>query len=70
MQTKETLIWHIDETPTPGNYLILTKEGNIAEAEYRTRLGWFQYRWMVPDQQLHVLAWCRLSDIERPTFEE
>lgn len=67
--------WHYpkdgdEPNPNEGTYLIFTAEGDIAEAEYRERLGWFQYRWMVPNEALHVLAWCEFKDIERPKFEQ
>lgn len=66
---KQTVLtWHTEKTPSPntGSFLILTREGNIAEAEYKKDSGWFQYRWSVPNSHLNVVAWCPLSDINIP----
>lgn len=60
------LEWHdggdIPE-PTSGSFLILTKNGGIAEAEYRNG-QWLQYRWNARPRD--VIAWCRLSDVIPP----
>lgn len=68
MKYTKTLTWHTEEKPNPstGNFLILTKEGNIAEAEYSEQKGWHQYRWSVPNSHLDVVAWCPFSEIESP----
>ncbi len=63
------LEWH-DSTeipnPSTGSFLILTKNGGIAEAEYRNN-RWFQYRWNIEYLSYKdVIAWCRLSDIIPP----
>lgn len=63
------LEWH-DSTeipnPSTGSFLILTKNGGIAEAEYRNN-RWFQYRWSIEYLSYKdVIAWCRLSDIIPP----
>lgn len=60
------LEWHNGkEIPEPsmGSFLILTKDGGIAEAEYRNK-QWLQYRWGATVKD--VIAWCRLSDIKTP----
>ena len=63
------LEWHNGkEIPnhSTGSFLILTKNGGIAEAEYKNS-HWLQYRW----EAIHtdVIAWCRLSDIKLPEGE-
>lgn len=63
------LEWH-DSTeipnPSTGSFLILTKNGGIAEAEYRNN-RWFQYRWNIEYLSYKdVISWCRLSDIIPP----
>lgn len=69
MKYTKTLTWHTEEKPNPstGNFLILTKEGNIAEAEYSEQKGWLQYRWNSKPKD--VIACCRLSDIKLPEGE-
>ena len=63
------LEWHNGKDipePTTGSFLILTKNGGIAEAEYRNN-RWFQYRWSIEYLSYKdVIAWCRLSDIIPP----
>ena len=63
------LEWHdgkeIPESTT-GSFLILTKNGGIAEAEYKDN-QWLQYRWGATHKD--VIAWCRLSDIKTPEGE-
>lgn len=68
MSTKITneLEWHNGKDipePTTGSFLILTKNGGIAEAEYKNE-QWLQYRWNSKPKD--VIAWCRLSDIKLP----
>lgn len=63
------LEWHKGkETPNPstGSFLILTKNGGIAEAEYKDN-QWLQYRWGATHKD--IIAWCRLSDIKTPEGE-
>lgn len=69
MKITNELEWH-DSTeipnPSTGSFLILTKNGGIAEAEYRNN-RWFQYRWSIEYLSYKdVIAWCRLSDIIPP----
>lgn len=55
--------WHDGKdipNPSTGSFLIITKEGGLAEAEYKDN-KWLQYRWNVSHDS--VIAWCRLSDI-------
>lgn len=64
--------WHKypDEEPNNSvtdNYLILNHFGDISEAEFRGD-SWYQYRWSSYLQGDAVVAWCKLSDIERPGF--
>lgn len=64
--------WHKypDEVPRntcSGGYLILNHFGEIAEAEFRGD-GWFQYRWSTYLHGDAVVAWCSLSDVDRPDF--
>lgn len=56
--------WHDGKdipNPSTGSFFIITKDGGLAEAEYKDN-KWLQYRWNV----LHdsVVTWCRLSDID------
>lgn len=63
------LEWHDGkEMPnhSTGSFLILTKNGGIAEAEYKND-QWLQYRWGATHKD--VIAWCRLSDIKTPEGE-
>lgn len=69
------LEWHDGrEIPDPssGSFLILTKNGGIAEAEYIDRTPdcnggcWVQYRWSATLEREQVVAWCRFSDIRAP----
>ena len=67
IKTINELEWH-DSTkipnPSTGSFLILTKNGGIAETEYRNN-RWFQYRWNIEYLSYKdVIAWCRLSDIK------
>ncbi len=72
MKITNELEWHSGtEIPNPsiGSFLILTKNGGIAEAEYRNN-RWFQYRWSIEYLSYKdVIAWCRLSDIKLPEGE-
>lgn len=61
--------WHGGKeipNPSTGSFLILTKSGGIAEAEYKDN-QWLQYRWGATHKD--VIAWCRLSDIKTPEGE-
>lgn len=63
------LEWHDGKeipNPSTGSFLILTKSGGIAEAEYKND-QWLQYRWGAIHKD--VIAWCRLSDIKTPEGE-
>ncbi len=66
MKVVNEIEWHdgrdIPE-PASGSFIILTKSGGIAEAEYRDG-RWLQYRWNASHKA--VIAWCRLSDIIPP----
>lgn len=63
------LEWHDGKEipkPSTGSFLILTKNGGVAEAEYKGG-RWFQYRWSIEYLSYKdVIAWCRLSDIKLP----
>lgn len=66
MKITNELEWHDGKeipNPSTGSFLILTKDGGIAEAEYKND-RWFQYRWGVTHKA--VIEWCRLSDIKLP----
>ena len=55
--------WHNGKDipePATGSFLILTKDGGVAEGEYRNG-HWLQYRWDA--RYKDIIAWCRLSDI-------
>ena len=69
MKITNELEWHNGQdipNPSTGSFLILTKNGGIAEAEYRNN-RWFQYRWSIEYLSYKdVIAWCRLSDIIPP----
>lgn len=60
------ITWH-DGKQTPneesGSYIILTRKGNIAEAEWRNN-QWYQYRWSSKYESQEVKAWCRLDDVK------
>lgn len=63
------LEWHNGQdipNPPTGSFLILTKNGGIAEAEYKND-QWLQYRWGATHKD--VITWCRLSDIKLPEGE-
>lgn len=66
------LEWHDSKEipkPSTGSFLILTKNGGVAEAEYKGG-RWFQYRWSIDYLSYKdVIAWCRLSDIKLPEEE-
>lgn len=69
IKTINELEWHDGKEipePTSGSFLILTKGGGIAEAEYKDN-QWLQYRWEATHKD--VIAWCRLSDIKLPEGE-
>lgn len=66
MKIMNELEWyngHDIPNPSTGSFLILTKDGGIAEAEYKND-HWLQYRWGSTHKD--VIAWCRLSDIKLP----
>ena len=66
MKVTNELEWHDGKEipkPSTGSFLILTKDGGIAEAEYKYN-QWLQYRWRTTHKD--VIAWCRLSDIKLP----
>ncbi len=66
MKITNELEWHGGKeipNPSTGSFLILTKSGGIAEAEYKDN-QWLQYRWRATHKD--VIAWCRLSDIKLP----
>ena len=55
--------WHNGKdipNPSTGSFLIITKDGGLAEAEYKDN-KWLQYRWSVSHDS--VIAWDRLSDV-------
>ena len=69
MKITNELEWHGGKeipNPSTGSFLILTKSGGIAEAEYKND-QWLQYRWGATHKD--VIAWCRLSDIKTPEGE-
>ena len=69
MKITNELEWHNGKeipNPSTGSFLILTKSGGIAEAEYKGN-QWLQYRWGATHKD--VIAWCRLSDIKTPEGE-
>lgn len=69
MKITNELEWHNGKEipkPSTGSFLILTKNGGIAEAEYKDN-QWLQYRWEATYKD--VIAWCRLSDIKTPEGE-
>ena len=69
IKTVNELEWHDGKeipNPSTGSFLILTKNGGVAEAEYKDN-QWLQYRWGAIHKD--VIAWCRLSDIKTPEGE-
>lgn len=68
MKVTSEIEWHDGKdipNPSTGSFLIITKDGGLAEAEYKDN-KWLQYRWNVSHG--FVIAWCRLSDINSYTF--
>ena len=66
IKTVNELEWHNGKEipkPSTGSFLILTKNGGIAEAEYKDN-QWLQYRWGATHKD--VIVWCQLSDIKLP----
>lgn len=61
-----SITWH-DGKQTPniesGSYIILTNNGNIAEAEWRNN-HWHQYRWGSQYEPHEIKAWCSLDDVK------
>lgn len=68
MKVTSEIEWHDGKdipNPSTGSFLIITKDGGIAEAEYKYN-KWLQYRWNTSYDS--VIAWCRLSDIDSYIF--